>query len=124
MVCEIPKEIIMRDDFLKKLHEKHPFRAGVTLMRAGTMYNWHRDSKRMCGVNMMIWHSGSNCLFADTAPIEGGTFRVYELKYDEGYYYAFNTQVDHCVINLHGDRYMFTLEFDEEIGYERLVSSH
>ena len=117
----IPKNIIEQDAFLNKLSLIFPFKAYIFKVLPNSFYNWHLDSKRLCSINMLL-NTGidSHCLFSiNNANI---TFNFNELQYKKHTYYAFNTQEPHCVINLESPRYLFSIEFDEQVKYKDLVT--
>jgi hypothetical protein len=43
---------------------------------------------------------------------------VIELRYQPRTFYLFNNQIEHCVANLGGPRYVFSLYFKEEKHFE------
>lgn len=103
----------MHDRFLNQLSQKRTFHAGVLRMPPNTCYNWHVDSDRRCGVNMLLSDDNqSRCLFVDGEP--NMVFATQELKYQPNTYYAFNTQIPHMVLNTTQPRYLFSLEFLEK----------
>jgi len=109
----IPHEILGLDSFLVDLARKRKFHAGILRMEPNTCYNWHTDTDRKVGINMLLSDDGhSQCLFLDGEP--GVVFKTQELKYEPDTYYVFNTQVPHMVLNTTEPRYMFSLEFLEE----------
>lgn len=116
VVSPVPNEMLGQDDFLVNLGYRRKFRAGVLRMDPNTCYNWHTDTDRRVGINMLLSDDGgSRCLFLDGVP--GVVFKTKELKYEADTYYVFNTQVPHMVLNTTEPRYMFSLEFlDEDRG--------
>jgi hypothetical protein len=110
---QVPREILQLDSFLVGLAGKRTFHAGVLRMEPNTCYNWHVDTDRKVGLNMMLSDDGnSRCLFLDGEP--GVVFNTRELKYEPDTYYAFNTQVPHMVLNTTKPRYLFSVEFLEQ----------
>ena len=113
MAVQIPREILQLDSFLVGLAGKRTFHAGVLRMEPNTCYNWHVDTDRKVGLNMMLSDDGnSRCLFLDGEP--GVVFNTRELKYEPETYYVFNTQVPHMVLNTTKPRYLFSVEFLEK----------
>lgn len=109
----VPHEILGLDSFLVNLSKKRKFHAGILRMEPNTCYNWHVDTDRKVGLNMLLADNGdSRCLFLDGPP--GVVFKTKELKYETDTYYVFNTQVPHIVLNTDEPRYLFSLEFLEE----------
>ena len=113
MAVQIPREILQLDSFLVGLAGKRTFHAGVLRMEPNICYNWHVDTDRKVGLNMMLSDDGnSRCLFLDGEP--GVVFNTRELKYEPDTYYAFNTQVPHMVLNTTRPRYLLSVEFLEK----------
>jgi len=120
----VDKSILDQDPLLKDLGNKRVFMGGLLEIPPHSVYNWHTDTDRHCGLNMLVYDGGrSVCLFAP-----GGlqpVMPIVELKYLPDTYYAFNTKVLHTVINFTGPRYMFSLEFmgkDYGLTYDELLS--
>jgi hypothetical protein len=111
----VPSEILWEDPFMGNLAEKRAFHAGILRMEPNTCYNWHVDTDRKVGLNMLLSDDGdSRCLFLDGEP--GVVFKTQELSYQPDTYYVFNTQVPHMVLNTTRLRYLFSLEF---LGQDR-----
>jgi hypothetical protein len=106
---QVPDEILAKDSFLRKLYPIHNFVGGIVRLEPHVCYDWHTDTRRGVGVNMLLNFEGvSHCLFAKG---EGTQFGFEELVYTPNRYYLFNTQTSHTVINFNEPRYLFTLEF-------------
>ena len=106
---QIPDEILSKDPVLVDLVYKHPYMAGIIQLSPYVCYDWHTDTRRGVGVNMLLTPEiKSSCLFAKG---EGVQFKFEELPYKPDTYYLFNTQVRHTVINFDQPRYLFTIEF-------------
>ena len=106
---QVPNEIIAKDPFLNKLAFVHQFMAGIVRLDPHVCYDWHTDTRRGVGVNMLLNPEiNSHCLFAKD---EGVQFPFEELPYKPDTYYLFNTQTRHTVFNFDQPRYLFTLEF-------------
>lgn len=120
----VPDAFIEEDPVLNALRRSGlSFKAGVLRMSPNTCYNWHVDTDRRVGVNLLLQHGTSHCLFQNGE--FGLTMSVHELIYQPDTYYVFNTQVLHTVINLTGYRYLLSLEFtDKDAGltYEALCA--
>ena len=118
----VPREILRRDSFLVKLAGKRVFHAGILRMEPNTCYNWHVDTDRKVGLNMLLSDDGdSRCLFMDGEP--GVVFKTQELLYQPDTYYVFNTQVPHMVLNTARPRYLFSVEFleaDRRLTFDEL----
>ena len=122
MAIPVPAEIFMKDRFIEKLGNKRMFHAGILRMEPNTCYNWHVDTDRKVGLNMLLSDDGgSRCLFLDGEP--GVVFKTHELDYQPDTYYVFNTQVPHMVLNTVKPRYLFSVEFlgdDRGLTFEEL----
>ena len=120
----LPWEVVSEDSLLVALAKKREFKAGLLKIPAHTVYNWHIDTDRHCGLNMLVYDDGqSKCIFAP----EGLkiVMPAVELRYAPNTFYAFNTKVMHTVINFTTPRYMFSLEFmgkDYGLTYEQLLA--
>lgn len=124
MALRVPDEILNQEPLLVELAKKRKFQAGLLRMDPNTCYNWHVDTDRHVGLNMLVLDDGkSKCLFC-TGEF-GVVMPIQELKYKEFTYYVFNTQIPHTVYNFSEPRYMFSLEFlDEDKGltYDELCA--
>ena len=109
---QVPAQLLNRDGFLVALAHKRKFHAGILRMQPKSCYNWHTDTDRKVGLNMLIQDGKSHCLFMTED--NGLRCNVEELKYEPDSYYIFNTQVPHMVLNIEQPRYLFSLEFLEE----------
>lgn len=118
-------DLMRRDPFLSYLSKKRKFQAGILRMPPNTCYNWHMDTDRKVGLNMLLEDDRqSRCVFIaeDRGKASGVAspevvFKTRELKYQPSTYYVFNTQKPHMVLNTTRPRYMFSLEFlDEDRG--------
>jgi hypothetical protein len=122
MATPVPSEILWADPFLSALANKRAFHAGILRMEPNTCYNWHVDTDRKVGLNMLLSDDGgSRCLFLDGEP--GVVFKTHELDYQPDTYYVFNTQVPHMVLNTVKPRYLFSVEFlgdDRGLTFEEL----
>ena len=108
---QVHPDILLKDPFLVNLYRLHQFTAGIVKLNPNVCYNWHIDTDRGVGVNMLLTPKvRSHCLFAKG---EGVQFGFEELAYDPDSYYLFNTQTQHMVLNFAEKRYLFTLEFAE-----------
>lgn len=117
-------DFIRQDKFLGDLSKKREYMAGLLEIPESTVYNWHVDTDRHCGLNMLVYDDGqSRCLFAPKG--EQVVMPVVELKYEPDTFYAFNTKIPHSVLNFTTKRYMFSLEFigkDYRLTYDTLLS--
>lgn len=119
----IPPDIIAEDNFFKWLHARYEFIAGVIKLDPYTCYNWHKDTRRGVGINMLLTpHIRSVCAFADD--INEPAFKIEELKYKPITYYIFNTQNNHTVYNFESTRFLLSIDFlkdKDELTFKQLV---
>jgi hypothetical protein len=119
---QVPTEIQAKDPFLVSLFQKHLFVAGIVQLSPYVCYDWHIDTRRGVGVNMLLTPEiKSHCLFTSA---EGAQFSFEELVYEPDTYYLFNTQMRHTVINFYEPRYLFTIEFaadKDHLSFETLL---
>lgn len=102
----VPDSILAKEAFFKTLP---PFKAAILRLPPNTCYDWHVDDDRGWTINMLLSSGKSHCLFGAK---DGVAFPFIELVYEPGFYYAFNTQVHHTVLNFDTHRYLFSLQFD------------
>jgi len=114
-----------QDPFLSYLSKKRKFGAGILRMPPDTCYNWHVDTDRNVGLNMLLADDNkSRCLFIDDDQSDL-VFKTRELKYQPSTYYVFNVAKPHIVLNTSQPRYLFTLEFldeDSELTFDELCT--
>lgn len=108
----VPGFILDEDPMFAFLAARYKFHAGVLRMPPNTCYNWHVDTDRKVGINMLVSGDNSECLFLDGEP--GVAFKFTKLQYAPDTYYVFNTQIPHMVLNHANTRYLFSVEFLEE----------
>ena len=120
----IPHELIFQDDFFRWLIQRYNFMAGVIKLDPYVCYDWHTDTHRGVGINMLLTpNARSICAFAPNKADQ--VFKIEELKYKPSTYYLFNTQVNHTVYNFETTRYLMSVEFAkeaDELSYEELLA--
>jgi hypothetical protein len=119
----VPHEILFQDEFFKWLINRYDFIAGILRLDPYVCYDWHTDTRRGVGINMLLTpHSRSFCVFAPKKSDQ--VFKIEELQYKPSTYYLFNTQVDHTVYNFETTRYLLSIEFAKEkheLSYDDLL---
>jgi hypothetical protein len=119
----IPPEIIFQDDFFIWLSHRYSFVAGILKLDPYTCYDWHTDTRRGVGINMLLTpFDRSVCAFTHNK--EDAVFKIEELKYKPSTYYLFNTQVPHTVYNFETTRYLMSVEFakdKDELSFDDLL---
>ena len=119
------------DTWWEHLYRLHPFKAGIIKIDENTYYDWHIDTDRGVGLNMLLnnWDT-SHCLFnpkiqrGESVEIDNMTDKYIELKYKPNTYYLFNTQMAHSVYNFKDTRYLLTIDFFEDrtkLNYQHLL---
>ena len=114
------------DPWLKDLYTMHPFTLGIIKLEENTYYDWHIDTDRGVGLNLLLnnWDK-SHCMFArDYNTINTISNKFIELKYEPQTYYLFNTQVAHTVYNFKDTRYLLSVDFEErkdKLNYKMLL---
>jgi hypothetical protein len=102
----VPQELLDKEPFFQSLP---PFKAGILRLFPNTCYDWHTDDARGWTINMLLTTGKSYCLFGSK---DEQAFPFIELVYKPGFYYAFNTQVPHTVLNFEDTRYLLSIQFN------------
>lgn len=112
---EVPSHWIETDNTLAAINKVHPIdRIGILRVPANTCYDWHVDSHRLCCVNMLL-SGGSNSLTLFGGERAGRqTRQIIPIEYKPRTFYLFNNQIEHTVINLGPERFLFSLYFKTE----------
>jgi hypothetical protein len=119
------------DSWWSELYKAHPFIAGVIKLDENTYYDWHMDTDRGVGINLLLnnWDT-SHCMFSPKLKrgdsVEKGNVKspFVELKYEPNTYYLFNSQKAHTVYNFKGTRYLLSVDFLEDrtkLTYNQLL---
>ena len=121
----VPPEIIFQDEFFVWLSHHYSFVAGVLKLDPYVCYDWHTDTRRGVGINMLLTPPTQRqaCLFKVDS--DQNVFKIDELKYKPSTYYIFNTQVPHTVFNFETTRYLMSIEFakdKDELSFEDLLT--
>ena len=119
----VPPEVLHKDGFFKWLSQRYNFIAGILKYDPYTCYDWHTDTNRGVGINMLLTpNTRSFCAFK--FDVDQIVSPIQELKYKPNTYYLFNTQVPHTVYNFEATRYLFSIEFaknKDELSFGNLV---
>lgn len=117
-------EIVLQDELFKYLSNKYNFIVGVLKLDPYVCYNWHIDTRRGVGINMLLTPQLRSITTFAPYGVEV-EFPIQELKYKPNTYYIFNTQVPHSVINFEVTRYLLSVEFEknrDELTFEDLMN--
>jgi len=119
----VPPEVLFQDEFFRWLVKRYDFIAGILKLDPYTCYDWHTDTRRGVGINMLLTpHARSFCAFAPKKSKQ--VFKIEELPYKPMTYYLFNTQVEHTVYNFEATRYLLSIEFAKnknELSFDQLM---
>lgn len=126
----------------ESIHAHTPIRRfAISHMPPEFFYKLHTDHERGCCINMLLVDTSSTCAFIAVNPGEK-TYTManpteyvpresnltvgevgshpmghaFKLDYEVNVPYAFNTQQPHMVMNWGEDRYLFTVEFNEDLS--------
>lgn len=114
---EVGSNWIEEEDALFQVNRIHPIKQlGLLRIAPYSFYDWHVDVYRQSCINMLInLEHNSHTLFGYQT--DGHSKDVLELRYQPRTFYLFNNQIEHCVANLDGPRYMFSLYFETETPF-------
>ena len=119
----IPPDVVAQDKFFMWLHARYEFLVGILRLYPYVCYDWHIDTRRGVGINMLLTpFDRSVCAFADNT--DEAVFKIEELKYKPNTYYIFNTQTNHTVYNFETTRYLMSVEFAkgrDELTFDQLM---
>lgn len=118
---EVPKQVILNESFFQDLDRQFGL-VGAAILKWPSMisYFWHEDGDRKSTINMQLNYNGhSHTIFGNKQ--SDWHMDIEELVYEPGYFYLFNTQEPHEMINLGVDRYLFTTRIESDPTYEELL---
>lgn len=122
---KIPDCVLGQDAFLKKLYAHRPFLAGVMKLEPHIGYQWHVDTNRDAGINMLLnYEAPSHLIFSRNQTNNQIMCNFDELHYEKDAYYLINSDVPHMVINFEEVRYLFSLTFIQlkgDLPYSKLL---
>lgn len=111
-VIRVQESHIKDHPALSVINDKFKLIPFIFKLPANTCYNWHIDAFRPASINLPLNnHSNSTTCFINETRVNEVN-NVTKLEYDPGYFYLFNTQIHHQVLNLNEDRYFFSLTFE------------
>ena len=116
---------VENNETLSAIYDKFKFSTYIFKLPANYNYNWHIDSDRGLSINMPLNnHINSHTCFLTDDSL-GSSNKFHRLDWDPGYFYLFNTQRMHSVLNLNEDRYFFSMTFDQtknDLSYEMVLN--
>jgi hypothetical protein len=116
----IDKDIILEEKLFQDINLQFPIMSGLIIyFKPYCYYRWHKDSnrKKSRGVTINILYTARNTslsLFGSNEVENQMMNDVIHLDYEIDTLYLFNTQIKHCIVNLHEPRYIFSLIFKQE----------
>ena len=116
----IPQTILLNDPFFKFLKTKYDFIGAVLRIDPNICYSFHTDDDRRTTINMLLSNSPSHCIFSPTR-INDRLLNIVELIYEPDTYYLLDTTVPHMVINFNSHRFMFSIQFLQNISYNDVL---
>lgn len=118
---EVPKQVLLNESFFQSLDQKFGLVGGAILKWPSMIsYFWHEDGDRNSTVNMQLSYDGhSHTIFGNKQ--SDWHMDIEELIYEPGYFYLFNTQEPHEMINLGKERYFLTTRIESDPTYEELL---
>ena len=119
-LATIPHDII-QDYSLKLLINEFGGPSVVFRMDPWRFYRFHTDAVRKCAINMLLSGTDSNMYFG-TETEDEEMLIINELKYQMDSLYLINTHLKHSVTNRTEVRYMFSMSFNEDVGFDQVKS--
>lgn len=106
---------------LKKVMAQFSGVGAFLKMRPMTMYDWHTDTERRGVINIRLNEANSHSLFGSRTSFSK-IRSVQEVPYGPpGSPLLFNTQVEHCVLNLDETRYMWSIDLRQRPSFAKVV---
>ena len=121
----LPYDLIYEDEVLRIINEKFPImHIGVLKLHPFINHTWHTDTRRGVCLNMLLQHTRSNVFFRYQSGNKKNNFEedfnnkmnynFIEVNYEPNTFYLYNNQIEHEIFNYENERYMFTLEFEQD----------
>jgi len=114
----VPQHMI-QDPSLKLLMNEFGGVPIVFRMDPWRFYRFHTDAARSCAINMLLTGTDS-AMYYGTETEDEELLIINELKYQMDSFYLINTHLKHSVINRTEVRYMFSLGFKEDVGFDQV----
>lgn len=112
-LIKLQDSYITNNHSLACINEKFKIYPFIFKLPADSNYNWHTDVDRGVSINLPLNnHAQSFTCFLSNPQLDTLN-SIHQLEYDPGYFYLFNTQVNHSVLNLKQDRYFFSITFEK-----------
>lgn len=108
-VMLIPQNYLPTDEILSFFYNEFVTYSVILKMNPNTFYNFHKDEKRKCAINMLLTGYESSCLFADKLSDDYMFVNFEELIYQPDTFYLLDTKKQHAVANKNNLRYLFSM---------------
>ena len=106
---EIPEYLIDADPVLRKLKDLEWSSFRIFKNYTNSWYMWHNDrANRPAAINMVLGTPNAHTLFKGNL-LWTNQFEILEADYQLNTYMLFNTSKQHSVLNLSGERYIFSV---------------
>lgn len=121
-VLLIPQNYIVEDNILSCIANEFETYSAILKMNPNTFYNFHRDEKRKCAINLLLTGFDSSCFFADKLTDDYMLVNFEEFKYQPDTFYLLDTKKYHAVANKNNIRYLLSMgiydaDFDTVLKY-------
>lgn len=124
--CPLSLELILKEPLLNKIHNQYRIKqGGILRTKPFRYYQWHQDQDRGVSINLLLTPNvHSYTLFGTPSPDHNTQLDIVRLLYKPNTFYLFNTQVLHTVINFEEERFLFSIEFEQNkhtLSYAHLI---
>jgi len=110
-------KITENDTMLSDLKNNFDGNLRLYMFPKNSVYNWHRDVEMGCSLNLVFDDYNSYTLFHSLDKKENDD-NVVKLRYQKNYWYLFNSQILHSVVNDDvRDRILLTFTFPINVNY-------
>jgi len=112
----LPEQVYLTEPLISSINLKYKI-SGCSILKLDPFrcYKWHQDARRGVSINLLLSpESRSAVLFGNSVSDSDDQFEIAEFEYEPNYFYLFNTQAMHTVINYEQPRYLFSLEFEQD----------
>jgi hypothetical protein len=123
----VPKNLFDREPFLKYLGENYlmyqfEYSVNIFMLKPWTHYKLHTDRHRPCSINLLINDYADSISYFQVSEFHKAQCSVLELQYEPNYYYLFNSQIPHAMINKAEERYLLSisLKYDYDLMHQHL----
>ena len=115
-ISPLSEQVYLEEPLLNNINSKYKI-SGCSIIKLDPFrcYKWHQDAQRGVSINLLLSpESRSTVLFGNSVLDSEDQFEITEFEYEPNYFYLFNTQAMHTVINYEQPRYLFSLQFEQD----------